>query len=104
MPPNPHGTSETDKLMEINGVQIDLKKEIAAIEELLNHRKMQKIMAQESLLEDPHSKFDVKLQRYIWTEILETRNEVLRYDLSHRSNLIRVVDNLIGMCKCFAGL
>jgi len=39
-----------------------------------------------------------------WKEILNQRAQVLQYDLNHRRNLIRVIENLIGMAKCFQGL
>ena len=65
---------------------------------------MQLVMAQEVKIESEDSKVNWSKRRVFWKEILNSRAEVLQYDLNHRRNLIRVIENLIGMAKCFQGL
>jgi hypothetical protein len=61
-------------------------------------------MAKEASIDSPESKISWSKTRVLWKEILEARRTVLQYDLNHRRNIIRVIENLIGMAKCFQGL
>ena len=81
-----------------------LTKEKHAIENLIQHRIMQRIMATQTYITYDKCKLKWSDKRVSWKEILADRTNVLQYDLSHRRNLIRVVDNLVGMAKCFHGL
>lgn len=83
---------------------VDKKKELLAIDDLIQHRIMQVVMAKEKQVEDPEANVKWSERRVIWKDLFNFRREVLQYDLKHRRNLVRVIDNLIGMAKCFQGL